>query len=137
MYSELLPLSMSRNNKLVPLLDTLTELIRENFKIIGFWSLGPISSGPSNPDHSRNKWNVEIIMTIAGNEMIWNDFEKKWFWFLKSHWESGLHRCWWRMLETKCVGDNFEMLVTVLAVTNILYLSTLQPDINIQKMSPR
>ena len=35
-----------------------------------------------------------------------------------------LHRCWWRMLETKCVGDNFEMLVTVFAVfvTNILYL---------------
>ena len=24
----------------------------------------------------------------------------------------GQHRCWWRMLETKCVGDNFEMLVT-------------------------
>ena len=23
-----------------------------------------------------------------------------------------LHRCWWRMLETKCVGDKFEMLVT-------------------------
>ena len=38
-----------------------------------------------------------------------------------------LHRCWWRMFETKCVIDNFEMLVTVLAVfvTNIVYLSTL------------
>ena len=23
-----------------------------------------------------------------------------------------LHWCWWRMLETKCVGDKFEMLVT-------------------------
>ena len=23
-----------------------------------------------------------------------------------------LHRCWWRMLETKCVGDNFAMLAT-------------------------
>ena len=22
-----------------------------------------------------------------------------------------LHRCWWRLLETKCVGDKFEMLV--------------------------
>ena len=38
-----------------------------------------------------------------------------------------LHRCWWRMLKTKCVGDNFVMLVTVLAI-----LVT-----NIQKMSPR
>ena len=24
----------------------------------------------------------------------------------------GLHRCWWRMLETKCVDDNSGMLVT-------------------------
>ena len=42
-----------------------------------------------------------------------------------------LHRCWWRMLETKYVGDNFEMLVTVLAVfvTNILYiLALVQPS---------
>ena len=38
-----------------------------------------------------------------------------------------LHRCWWRMLEEKYVGDKFEMLVTVFAVfdTNILYLLTL------------
>ena len=28
---------------------------------------------------------------------------------------SRLHRCRWRMLDTKCVCDNFEMLVTVLA----------------------
>ena len=28
----------------------------------------------------------------------------------------GLHRCWWRMWETKCVGDNLKMLVTVLAI---------------------
>ena len=42
------------------------------------------------------------------------------------------------MLETKCVRDNFEMLVTVFAifVTNILYLSTLSSGTNIQKMSP-
>ena len=24
------------------------------------------------------------------------------------------HQCWWQMLETKCVNDNFEILVTVL-----------------------
>ena len=29
-----------------------------------------------------------------------------------------LHRCWWRMLETKCVDDNYKTLVTVLAVLN-------------------
>ena len=40
-----------------------------------------------------------------------------------------LRRCWRRMLETKYVGDNFEMLVTVSAdfVTNILYLLALPP----------
>ena len=42
------------------------------------------------------------------------------------------------MLVTKCVGDNFEMLVTVLIVfvANILYLSTLSWGTKIQKMSP-
>ena len=33
-----------------------------------------------------------------------------------------LHRCWWRMLETKCAGDKVEMLVTDLIhwkITNI------------------
>ena len=50
-----------------------------------------------------------------------------------------LYRCRWRMLETKCVGDNFKMLVTVFAIsfTHILYLLTLASGTNIQKMSPR
>ena len=49
-----------------------------------------------------------------------------------------LHRLWWRILETKCVGDNFEMLVTVLAVSvnNIRYLLTEASGTNNQKMSP-
>ena len=40
---------------------------------------------------------------------------------------------------TKCVGDNFKMLVTLLAilVTNIRYLLTLGSGTNFQKMSPR
>ena len=50
-----------------------------------------------------------------------------------------LHRCWWRMLETKYVGDfNFKIMVMVLAflVTNIHYLFTLASGTKIQKMSP-
>ena len=41
------------------------------------------------------------------------------------------------MLETKCVGNNFDMLVTVLAVfvINILYILSLASTTNIQKMS--
>ena len=53
-------------------------------------------------------------------------------------WSIGLNRCWWRMLETKCVGDTFEMLAAVLAVfvTNILYHLTWASGINNQKISP-
>ena len=42
------------------------------------------------------------------------------------------------MLETRCIGNNFKMWVTVSAilVTNILYLLTLASGANIQKMSP-
>ena len=49
-----------------------------------------------------------------------------------------LHRCWWRMLETKRVNDNYKMVVTVLAilVTDIHYIFTLASVTNIQKMSP-
>ena len=49
-----------------------------------------------------------------------------------------LHRCWWQMLETKCVGDNFEMLVTFLAVfvTNILYLLTYD-GVNVGHQQPK
>ena len=45
-----------------------------------------------------------------------------------------LHRCWWRMLETKSAGDNFEILVTVYAifVPSILHLLTLDAT-NIEK----
>ena len=52
-----------------------------------------------------------------------------------SYW--GLHRCWWRMLETKCVGDNLEMLVTVSGafVTNILYLLAYASGTNIEVLS--
>ena len=41
------------------------------------------------------------------------------------------HRCWWWMFETECVGDNYKMLVTVLAilVTKIHYLHGL-PSLN-------
>ena len=48
-----------------------------------------------------------------------------------------LHRCWWRMLETKCVSDNFGMLLTVFAVfvTNILYL--LHSNISVGHQLPK
>jgi len=58
------------------------------------------------------------------------------------HWyidtKCGLHRCWWWMLGTKCVGDYFKMLVTVLTflVTNTQYLFTLVSGTNIREISP-
>ena len=61
------------------------------------------------PDHERN--NLTKNWAVQGSDIIYQ----------------GLHRCWWRMLEMKCVDDNFEMLVEALTVfvTNILYLLTL------------
>ena len=49
-----------------------------------------------------------------------------------------LHRCWWRMLESKCVGVKFKVLVTVLTilVRNNHYLFTWASGTNIRKMSP-
>ena len=57
---------------------------------------------------------------------IWDDqgmFQLHWQLVQSSIW---LHRCWWRMLETKNVVDNFEMLVTVLTVfvIHICYILT-------------
>ena len=75
-------------------------------------------------------------------EMCWHKCWKtdpKYDWFnCKVNVYYRLHRCWWRMLKTKCVGDNFEILVTVLAVfvTNILCCLTLASGTYIQKMSP-
>ena len=37
----------------------------------------------------------------------------------------GLHRCWLRILETKYVGDNFEMLVTVFAVLVTVFVTNI------------
>ena len=70
------------------------------------------------PDHERN--NLTKNWAVLGSDIIYQR----------------LHRCWWRILGTKCVGDTFEMLVTVLVVfvTNILYLLTLASDTRNQKM---
>ena len=63
-----------------------------------------------------------------------------------------LHRCWWRMLEMKCVGDNFEILVTDLrcywqfyweyhqnyeknSVTNIMVLSSISKNCHHHKIT--
>ena len=51
----------------------------------------------------------------VGDVRIKNDVDTIW-----------LHRCWWRMLETKCIRDTYKMLMTVLTilVTKIHYLFT-------------
>ena len=46
---------------------------------------------------------------------------------------TGLHRYWWRVLETKCVSDNFEMLLTDLRCWGpIQYIEKV---INIEKVT--
>ena len=69
-----------------------------------------------NSDYEKTKINIfnNKNVTKFPNHVIVLDLDPK------------LNRCWRRMLETKCVGDNFKMLVTVFAifVTNIHYLFT-------------
>ena len=90
---------------------------------------------------SLNSWNR--LWATTGLSAFWKMLFR-WSFISYMRWRKNdesywLHRCWWRMLETKCVGDNLMMLVTVLAisVTKILYLLTLAAGTNIQKMSPR
>ena len=66
--------------------------------------------------YKNNKPNANESCYFLGH---WID---RFFRFKRRYW---LHRCWWRTLETKCVGDYFRMSVTVSAilVTNIRYLS--------------
>ena len=82
-----------------------------------------------------SNWFVEFVSKWNWySYRIYQDYEKwtqqaRWIpfqYFLISSWLCGLHQCWWRMLETKFVGDNFEMLMTVstVFVTDILYLLT-------------
>ena len=48
------------------------------------------------------------------------EFRKIWELAVRGRQKCRLHRCWWRMLATKCVGDKFEMLVTDIdKITNI------------------
>ena len=73
-----------------------------------------------------HSWIVNVVFWVSSDKIILDQ-------------STVLHRCWWRMLETKYVGDNFEMLVTEMLadfVTNILYLLALASGTNIQKMSP-
>ena len=61
--------------------------------------------GSNNPDR-KSSLNLDWVRTVhffsvvkKGRKLVKKQL--KW-----------LHRCWWRMLETKCVFDKFEMLVT-------------------------
>ena len=92
---------------------------------------------------------VDSKTTVWFSDLTFGAHEMYWFcpiiWSKDNVW---LHWCWWRMSETKCVGDNFE-LMTVSAVfdTNMMlatihqddvgniYLWTLASGTNIQKRS--
>ena len=87
-------------------------------------------------------WDNDLVnkrsFTIIADHLMSDSQRKKLNIFVIFEIWDGLHRFWWRMLETKYVGDNFEMLVTVLADfdTNIFYILPVASGINIQKKSP-
>ena len=70
-------------------------------------------------------WRIWVVFhhtrVISFNWLVFDNFQ---FWVTCpfSKWGFRLHRCWWQKSETKCVGDNFVMLVTNLIhckITNI------------------
>jgi len=75
---------------------------------------------------SKN-WNIKLYQL----PLIMNGLETDAFrfelpllklYFTKFYRNKGLHQCWWRILETKCVGDWFRILVTDLIrekITNL------------------
>ena len=76
---------------------------------------------------------IHVLSTEKINIGVLDSSDKIVLIFLNQHMLFRLHRCWWRKLETKCVGDNLRLLVTVLAIltTNILYVLTLASGTNI------
>ena len=64
----------------------------------------------------RNQLKTLVKYTLRTNPCQINFFEHVATIFIQiltpSMVTRGLHRCWWRMLETKCVGDKFKMLRT-------------------------
>ena len=65
---------------------------------------------------------IRDYMTRHNDKMTMEKGEWAWS-FTKMETPKWLQRCCWQMLETKCVGDNLKILMTVSAilVTNILY----------------
>ena len=75
------------------------------------WSRDPWTAVPIRPRSSKICWTDPVQeLTILHTYILVQNGSS----FLKSLWYRSdlLHHCWWRMLETKCVGDKFEMLVT-------------------------
>ena len=71
-------------------------------------------------NHQRNS--PTLKMSIPWLKMEYSKWIQVMSKVRQPHWLKGaqqlfaeiyrLHRCWWRMLETECVGDNFQMLMT-------------------------
>ena len=62
--------------------------------VLSFEALSPFTGIPFALTAMCNSfWNI-VSITVQSVVYSWS------------------HRCWWRMLETKCVGDKFEMLMT-------------------------
>ena len=102
---------------------------------INWWITWPESEKVLSPYWGLSKWfliNPLSSLSSIAVFLSWSFDHTVWFIPLKhdcaefrinrvNRGRKGLHRCWWRMLETKFVGESYKMLVTVLAilVTNI------------------
>ena len=59
----------------------------------------------------QNEQPKSAFSFTTSNKVIFFSLDNHEYWLLIAYF--WLHWCWWQMLGTKCVGDNFEMLMTV------------------------
>ena len=73
-----------------------------------------VKKGWIRKSHYRESLPMSTLTTwikLRGSNYCWRILSTT-----SCHHQAITYRCWCRMMETKYVGDNFEMLVTVLAV---------------------
>ena len=70
------------------------------------------SNGCWSDIRKRNKHSLICHLCIPKNRNSYFHIIFMKYWNLIKYNIWWLHRCWWRIMETECVGDKFEMLVT-------------------------
>ena len=92
---------------------------------INWWITWPESEKVLSPYWGLSKWflinplsslsSIAVFLSWSFSHTLKNDCVEFRIHRVNEGWK-GLHRCWWRMLGTICVGDNYKILVSFLAI---------------------